>query len=310
MSGIRVGSYVTHSLRPAWGVGKVFGQSQQHVLVGFSGLPEQERFKRMEWRPGLLERAADVKDDAELDSWKVDCDSTCHYIGAIARPRRTTAKAGLWTREEAMERFLRKYSNGFPDAWYRSSHRDARMAQTKLWRELFPGTTLRDLATDQPHIAAQHILRVLDLREKPLLHVKNELPRVRAAFMRTEKMTVFLITLADLLDAEKPTAAHYDAYLAAFGALEYPVKKTPMTWPIMTSLPFIAQPERHMFVKPIATRTAAGGLGFELKFKAAPNWVTYERVLAFSDDLLTFIKPRSGEDMIDVQAFITAIVEA
>ena len=309
MSAIRVGSYVTHSLRPGWGVGKVFGQSQQHVLVGFSNLAESERFKRLEWRPGLLERAASVTSDPELDSWKVDCDSTCHYIGAVAKPRRSS-KAGTWKREDAMERFLKKYSNGFPDAWYRSSHRDARMAQTKLWRELLPGSTLRELAVEKPHIAAQHILRILELREKPLLHVKSELPRVRAAFMRTEKMTVFLISLADVLDSRRQTAAQYDAYLNAFAALESPVKKTPMTWPIVTALPFIAHPDRHMFVKPTATRAAALGLGFDLKFKTAPNWVTYDRVLAFSDELMAFIKPRSGEDMIDVQAFITAIVEA
>ncbi|MND01308.1 hypothetical protein D3C83_202530 [compost metagenome] len=65
-----------------------------------------------------------------------------------------------------------------------------------------------------------------------------------------------------------------------------------------------------MFVKPVSTRAAAAGLGFELKFKSAPNWATYERVLAFSDDLLAFIKPRSGDDMVDVQAFISGIVEA
>ena len=309
MSGIRVGSYVTHSVRPAWGVGKVFGQSQQHVLVGFSQLPEEERFKRMEWRPGLLERAVEVKNDAELDSWKVDCDSTCHYIGAVARPKRT-AKAGLWTREEAMERFLRKYSNGFTDAWYRSSHRDARLAQHKLWSELLPDGKLRELAGDRPHIASELIMKVLDLREKPLLQAKTELPRVRAALMRTEKMTPFLIALADLLEAKRPTSVQYAAYVTAFGALEAPVKKTPMTWPIITALPFIAHPDRHMFVKPTATRAAAAGIGFELKFKSAPNWVTYDRVLAFSDDLMAFIKPRSGEDMIDVQAFITAIVES
>ena len=177
------------------------------------------------------------------------------------------SKAGIWSREDAMERFLRKYSNGFPDAWYRSSHRDARLAQTKLWHELFPGTTLRELASDKPHIAAQHILRVLELREKPLLHLKNELPRVRAAFMRTEKMTTFIITLADILDAQRPNEAQYNAYLAAFNALEFPPKKTPMTWPIISSLPFIAQPEKHMFVKPTATRTAASGLGFELQLQ-------------------------------------------
>jgi hypothetical protein len=307
MSGIRVGSYVTHSLRPAWGVGKVFGQSPQHVLVGFAGLPETERFKRMEWRPGLLERALEVKSDSELDSWKVECDSTCHYIGAIARPKRT-AKAALWSREDAMERFLKKYSNGFPDAWYRSSHRDARLAQHKLWQELLPDARLRELAGDRPHIAAQHIIKVLELREKPLLNATSELPRVRAAMMRTEKMTPFLIALADILEA-RPTAPQYANYLAAFAALESPAKKTPMTWPIVTALPFIAHPDRHMFVKPTATRAAALGLGFDLKFKSAPNWVTYDRVLAFSDELMGFIKPRSGEDMIDVQAFITAIVE-
>lgn len=307
MSGIRVGAYVTHSLRPAWGVGKVFGQSQQHILVGFSNVPENERFKRMEWRPGLLERA-DVKDNPELDSWKVECDSTCHPLLAVVKARKT-AKAALWTREQGMEKFLNKFNGGFPDAWYRSSHRDARLAQTKLWNELLPAGQLRELSAEKPHIAAQHILKVLDLREKPLLHVKNELPRLRAAFMRTEMMTPFLLALADLLDADKVTPAHFDAYIAAFNALESPAKKTPMTWPIVTSLLFIAQPEKHMFVKPTPMRNAAAGLGFELRFKPSPNFTTYDRVLAFSNELLEFIKPRSGTDMIDVQAFVSAVVE-
>ena len=308
MTGIRVGSYVTHSLRPAWGVGKVFGQSQQHVLVGCSNLSESERFKRLEWRPGLLERAASVTSDPELDSWKVECDSTCHYIGAVAKPKRMTRTAS-WSREDAMERFIRKYTNGFTDAWYRSSHRDARLAQHKLWRELLPDARIRELAGDNPHIAAQHILKVLELREKPLLQGNSELPRVRAAMMRTEKMTPFLIALADILEAPRPTAAQYAAYLTAFAALEFPPKKTPLTWPIVTSLPFIAHPERHMVVKPSAMQTAASGLGFAIHYKAAPNWATYDRVLQFSDEVLAFIKPRGGEDMIDVHAFISAIVE-
>src|SRR5688500_629150 len=109
MSAIRVGSYVTHSQRPAWGVGKVFGQSQQHVLVGFSALPVNDRFKRMEYRIGLLELAA-LKQDEELDSWKVECDSTCHYIGAVEKPKKA-AKTAL-TLEQAMERFVSKFNNG------------------------------------------------------------------------------------------------------------------------------------------------------------------------------------------------------
>ena len=307
MSAIRVGNYVTHSMRPAWGVGKVFGQSQQHILVGFAGLPEDERFKRLEMRPGLLERS-EVKNDAELDSWKVECDSTCHPLLATVRAKRT-AKAALWTREQGMEKFLNKYNGGFPDAWYRSSHRDPRLKQHQLWNELLGDVKLRELAAEKPHIAAQHILKVLELPDKPLLHAKNELPRLREAFMRTERMPAFLIALADLLDADRPTTITYNAYLTAFAALAPAGQKSPMSWPIVTALPYIAQPDKHMFLKPASMRNAAAGLGVDLRFKSAPNWSTYERTLAFGRDLHEFIKPRSGADMIDVQAFIGSLVE-
>ena len=307
MSAIRVGNYVTHSMRPAWGVGKVFGQSTQHILVGFAGLPEEERFKRMEMRPGLLERS-EVKNDAELDSWKVECDSTCHPVLATVKVRRT-AKAALWTREQGMEKFLNKYNGGFPDAWYRSSHRDPRLKQHQLWNQLLGDGKLRELAEEKPHIAAQHILKVLDLPDKPLLHAKNELPRLRDAFMRTERMPAFLIALADLLEADRPTTILYDAYLTAFAGLAAAGQKSPMSWPIVTALPYIAQPDKHMFLKPSSMRNAAAGLGVDLKFKSTPNPVTYERTLAFGKNLLEFIQPRSGVDMIDVQAFIGALVE-
>jgi hypothetical protein len=307
MSAIRVGNYVTHSMRPAWGVGKVFGQSGQHILVGFSGLPQEERFKRMEWRPGLLERS-DVKNDIELDSWKVECDSTCHPVLATVRAKRT-AKAALWTREQGMEKFLNKYNGGFPDAWYRSSHRDPRLKQHNMWNELLGDGKLRELASGQPHIAAQHILKVMDLPDKPLLHAKTELPRLRDAFMRTERMPGFLIALADLLDADRPNTINYDAYLTAFSSLAVAGQKSPMSWPIVTALPYIAQPDRHMYLKPASMRNAAAGLGVDLKFKSTPNSQTYERTLLFGKGLLEFIQPRSGNDMIDVQAFIAALVE-
>jgi hypothetical protein len=308
MSAIRVGTYVTHSMRPAWGVGKVFGQSQQHILVGFAGLPQEERFKRMEMRPGLLE-PSNIKNDVELDSWNVECDSTCRPVLATVRAKRVTVKPAIWTREQGMERFLNKYNGGFPDAWYRSSHRDPRLKQHKMWNELLGGGKLRQFAQDQPHVAAQHMLTIFDAQEKPLLHAKNELPRLHEAFMRTERMPAFLIALADLLDADRPTRELFDAYLTAFAALTLAGQKSAMSWPIVTALPYIAKPETFMFLKPSAVRNAAAGLGVDLKFKSAPNWTTYERTLAFGSDVLEFIQPRSGTDMIDVHAFIVAVVE-
>ena len=303
MSAIRVGSYVTHSQRPAWGVGKVFGQSQQHVLVGFSALPINDRFKRMEYRIGLLEPAA-LKQDAELDSWKVECDSTCHYLGAVDKPRKTVKTAAL-TPELAMERFIGKFNNGFGDAWYRSTHRDQRVSQSQAITAQLQPERLRALAVSDPRAAADMILQVLET-PKPLLN-GAELPRLREAFGDVSHLPAYLVALADLLEAERPSVKTFDAYLAAIGALSMPQKKTPVTWPLVTAIPYLAQPDRYLFVRPTSTSRAASLLGFSLQLNRVPNWQTYERVLGMGNNLLAFIKPRGGQDMFDVQAFITAI---
>lgn len=305
MSAIRVGSYVTHSQRPAWGLGKVFGQSQQHVLVGFSALPEAERFKRLELRPGLLDRA-EVRQDPELDSWNVECDSTCHYIGAVEKPRRS--KAATMTREQAMEKFLGKFGGGFPDAWYRSTHRDPRLAQHQAFTARLSPERLRVLANTDPRAAADALLGVIESSLRPLL-AKTELARLHEALTWTNRLPAFLNALADLLEAEQPSAATFDPYLAAFEALAGADKRTPLTWPIVTVIPYLAQPDRHMFVKPVPICAAASRLGVALRFNRKPNWGTYERVLAFSHHLLEFTAPRGGEDMIDVHAFIAATAE-
>ena len=68
-------------------------------------------------------------------------------------------------------------------------------------------------------------------------------------------------------------------------------------------MPFIAQPDRHVFLKPDVTKEAAKRLGFNLNYKPQPNWLTYSHVLkmaAIYREKLASLKPR---DMIDVQSF-------
>jgi hypothetical protein len=254
----------------------------------------------------LLE-PSDVKHDAELDSWKVECDSTCHYIGAIAKPRKV--KAAPWTREQAMERFLSKFNNGFTDAWYRSTHRDQRASQHQTLTAQLQPDRLRALAVSDPRAAGDTILQLLDSPVRPLLSGKGELPRLVEAFADVKKLPAFLVALADLLEAERPNVKTFEAYVAALGAFSVAAKNSVVTWPIVTAIPYLAQPDRHLFVRPTSTQRAATLLGFELRFNRKPNWQTYERVLGMGNNLLEFIKPRSGEDMFDVQAFIAAIGE-
>jgi hypothetical protein len=307
MNAIRVGSYVTHSQRPAWGLGKVFGQSSSHVLVGFAGLPEEERFKRLEMRIGLLHRAT-VNGDAQLDSWNVQCDSTCHYIAAVEKPKRH-GKTVRWTRTDAMERFVNKFTGGFPDAWYRSTSRADHVARHDKWTELLPGARLRELADTDPLIGGQAIVTALTVSARPLLTNGGELPQLQESFKSNVGSRALLIALADLLDADRPTADLFDGYVAAFESLRPVGRKRPVSWSLISALPFVAQPSRHIHVRPPQMRKAAAGMGFDLKFHERPSFKTYDSILVYATDLLAFVKPRGGVDMIDVLALINTTVE-
>jgi hypothetical protein len=95
----------------------------------------------------------------------------------------------------------------------------------------------------------------------------------------------------------------YEPYAQAVIDLPAP-KGRVATWPVATILPFLAQPDRHVCIKPEVTKNAANRLGFHLHYEPEPNWRTYEaalRLAAIFRDKLATLKPR---DMIDVQSFI------
>jgi hypothetical protein len=83
-----------------------------------------------------------------------------------------------------------------------------------------------------------------------------------------------------------------------------PAERGPVAkWTVATIIPFLAQPNRFMFLKPEVTKKAADSLGFELNYKAEPNWLTYKCLLRMADiygQKLAYLKPR---DLIDVQSF-------
>jgi hypothetical protein len=77
-----------------------------------------------------------------------------------------------------------------------------------------------------------------------------------------------------------------------------------LTWPLLTVFGFIAQPERHLFVKPTVTRIAAAKYGFELNYSSKLSWDTYSSVLAFADVVRRDLRDLRPRDMIDLQSFI------
>jgi hypothetical protein len=119
----------------------------------------------------------------------------------------------------------------------------------------------------------------------------------------------FFAALFDLVSAATPTRAAFEALAAAAAALG-PVTTPEAAWPIVTLLPFLARPEVHMLLRPHFACDAAQRLGLELAYDVAPNWATYDSLLASTRHLLERLRPLGARDHVDVEAFMHAVLAA
>lgn len=77
-----------------------------------------------------------------------------------------------------------------------------------------------------------------------------------------------------------------------------------LTWPVVTVFGFIAQPNKHIFLKPRATRAAALEYGFDFQYESRPSWRTYASLLTFAEVARYDLRDLRPRDMIDIQSFI------
>ena len=77
-----------------------------------------------------------------------------------------------------------------------------------------------------------------------------------------------------------------------------------LTWPLITVWGFVAQPARHIFLKPNVTRDAAQKYAFDFRYQSKPNWETYRSLLDFAQTIRNDQADLQPRDMIDLQSFI------
>ena len=77
-----------------------------------------------------------------------------------------------------------------------------------------------------------------------------------------------------------------------------------MTWPVVTVMGFIAQPAKHIFLKPTVTRTAAREYGYDFQYRSGPSWETYKSLLDFAAVIRRDLRDLAPRDMIDLQSYI------
>ena len=72
----------------------------------------------------------------------------------------------------------------------------------------------------------------------------------------------------------------------------------------MTVFGFIAQPDRHVFLKPNVTRAAARRYEYAFQYEPRPTWEVYADLLAFTRVVRKDIADMRPKDMIDIQSFL------
>src|SRR5690606_22531186 len=212
----------------------------------------------------------------------------------------TAAHAGAL---RSRRRFLRQVPGGFRAPLYLDWERDYKWESPLRWEEALPQATFRRLlrevrATD----LAARAMRV-EQRSRHSMLFSFEKMALRDALRTPEGAAGFSQGLYDWLHGRGSLERRFERWVSAIDAL--PRRQTRvLTWPLVTVFGFIAQPERHMFMKPNTIRAAAKAYGYPLPYQSRPSWETYAALLGLAETVRHDLRDLRPRDMIDLQSFL------
>ncbi len=222
---------------------------------------------------------------------------------STARPSTivSTARRARSPMMRCRRKFLRFFPGGFRDETYCDWERGYKVAAHERWAEQLAPRRYRALMAEGAF--GEIARRAVAIESRTNLLFSFEKMALRDAVRPPAGARAFAEGLDDLLHGPQSAAAAFEAWVRVLGAL--PRRQTRvLTWPLATVFGFIAQPGRHMFLKPMVTRRAAREYGFDFQYSSRPNWDTYKSLLAFAAQVRRDQAPLRPRDMIDLQSFI------
>jgi hypothetical protein len=203
----------------------------------------------------------------------------------------------------ARRKFLRYFPGGFRDETYIEWEREYKWATHERWKEALNREEFRRLLDqgEYTEIAAR-AMRV-EQRSRHSMIFSFEKMALRDAVRSNEGARQFATGLYELLYGRGKIDTRFQTWCDTVACL--PRRQTRvLTWPLVTVWGFIAQPERHIFLKPNVTKLAAQKFGFGLRYQSKPNWSTYSNALEFAEAVRHEARDLRPRDMIDLQSFI------
>jgi len=198
-------------------------------------------------------------------------------------------------------RFLRFFPKGFGDATYIDWERGYKIEAHERWTALLGESVFARLLKNGEH---QEIARrAVAVESRTNLLFSFEKMALRDAVREPSGARSFARGLFAYLHEHRPGERAFEQWCNVLSHL--PRRQTRvLTWPLATVFGFLAQPERHIFLKPNVTRAAAREYGYAFAYVSRPGWSTYVSLLGFADRIRADQKDLQPRDMIDLQSFI------
>lgn len=202
------------------------------------------------------------------------------------------------------KRFLRFFPRAFKDQRYIDWEVTYKMTAHNLWVELLNEDEFKSLMRSRDYEEVAN--RALRVEAKTNFLFSFEKMALRDGVKNREGARTFSEGLFQLLHGKGSFKENFVQWIVSVG--ELPRKKSRvLSWPVLTLFPFIAQPSKHIIMKPTAMNNAAYELNYDLEYSSKPNFQTYDRLLHFSDLIKQDIADLKPKDHMDTQAFLWVI---
>ena len=220
---------------------------------------------------------------------------------ARSAPRTSIARQSSAGAERCRRKFLRFFPGGFRDETYNDWERGYKWEAHERWEQSLDRDAFRALLRRGEY--AEIASTAVRIESRTNLLFSFEKMALRDAVKTDGGAKLFAEGLYAFLRAPGPARAPFERWCAAVA--ELPRRQTRvLTWPLVTVFGFIAQPDRHIFLKPNVTRHAAREYDVEFTYQSHPNWDTYASLLAFAAQVRRDQRDLRPRDMIDRQSFI------
>lgn len=203
--------------------------------------------------------------------------------------------------ERCRRKFLRFFPDGFDDETYLDWERDYKWAAHERWEKELGRSELRSLIRSGEYDEAAR--RAVTIESRTNLLFSFEKMALRDAVKPGHGARAFVEGLDDFLFGRGSVENRFNRWIEVVASL--PRKQTRvLTWPVVTVFGFIAQPDTHIFLKPMVTRRAAEAYGVDFRYRSRPNWDTYSSLLEFAGRVSHDVRDLKPRDLIDIQGFI------